>query len=121
MAQFVCLIRRWPKRPIQRTTPKCVFPASTVGLREVAALRDFDAAFVRSGVIFVRSIPPRLSRHVHFALKADMRTLASLCPLSAITGCEQSQQTSVAIRSPRRPVVEDAGARRGQAPWRSSG
>src|SRR5262249_4893275 len=34
-------------------------------------------------VIFVRSVRSRRSRHVRFALKADKRTLASICPLSA--------------------------------------
>src|SRR5262249_37707820 len=37
-------------------------------------------------VIFVRSARSRRSQHVRFAPKADKRTLASICPLSAKSG-----------------------------------
>src|SRR5262249_48456998 len=39
-----------------------------------------------------RSMSRPRSCHVRFALKADMRELTAVCPLSATSGCERSQQ-----------------------------
>src|SRR5262245_47363157 len=57
------------------------------------ALRCRRAGAVHS-IISDRSLRQRRSRHVRFAPKADKRTLASICPLNATSGCEQSHQTN---------------------------
>src|SRR5262249_35235454 len=88
-----------------------------IGPAEDCCAAGFQAGERLLWVISDRSIRQRRSRHGRFAPKADKRTLASICPLSATSGCEQSQQGSPLTRSPRRQRARSVEFR-GRPPWR---
>src|SRR5262249_26691480 len=62
-----------------------------------------------SWVINGRGGRSHTSAHVRFTLKADKRRLASICPLSARSGCEQPQQeqSRYSITSSARASTDD--------------
>jgi hypothetical protein len=70
--------------------------AETITFRRVTPLvhhSKFGGQCLR-WVSSARRDPAVASTHVRFAPKADKKQIISVCPLRAISGCEQSQQGS---------------------------
>src|SRR5262249_62287755 len=88
--------------PPHRANPNPTIIRSIAG--QGRASQQKRPAHVWSWVIRVGCVIRPWLRHVRFAPKADKQTIVSACLLSAISGCEQSQQSnSYSITSSARP------------------